>query len=112
MRSKFVGLGAVRGVLYDLGELPGAAPSEKSTAQVHGEVYRLPDPLRALKVLDEVEGIAPGSPEHNLYRRALASIKLENGTKVEAWIYWLRRMHEPKRRIFSGDYAKIVNCEL
>ena len=104
--AQFPSRGTVCGELHDLGAYPGAVPSDQSQSLVTGEVYRLPNPARALQVLDSVEGIVQGSPEHNLYRRELASVTLENGTKVGTWIYWLNRMHMPKRRILSGEYSK------
>ena len=103
-RAQFLARGTVRGELFDLGAFPGAIPSPNKSALVRGEVYRLPNPARTLQVLDCVEGMAPGSPEHNLYRRELALVTLENGTTVEAWIYWLNRVHTPRRRIPCGEY--------
>jgi len=105
-RAQLLSRGTVCGELHDLGAYPGAIPSENKSALVRGEVFRLLYPARALQVLDFVEGIVQGSPEHNLYRRELASVTLENGTKVGTWIYWLNRMHMPKRRILSGEYSK------
>jgi gamma-glutamylcyclotransferase (GGCT)/AIG2-like uncharacterized protein YtfP len=108
-RARFVSRGTVRGVLYNLGKFPGAVPSESPTAIIHGEVYRLANPTRALNLLDHVEGITPGAPEFSLYRRTLTEVTLHDGTKVEAWIYWLSRVHRAKRRISSGDYNKSLN---
>ena len=105
-RAQFLWRGTVRGELFDLGAYPGAIPSQNKSALVRGEVYRLPNPACTLQVLDHVEGIAPGSPGQNLYRRELALVTLEDGTAVEAWIYWLTLMHLPKRRILSGEYSK------
>jgi gamma-glutamylcyclotransferase (GGCT)/AIG2-like uncharacterized protein YtfP len=104
-RARFLSRGTVRGVLYDLGKFPGAVPSENTPALVRGEVYRLANPARALKLLDHVEGMAPGASEFSLYRRTIIEVTLQNGTKVEAWIYWLNRMHGAKRRIPSGEYS-------
>ena len=101
--------GSVRGALYDLGEFPGGVPSEDSSALIYGEIYRLSNPACALKLLDHVEGIASGAPEFSLYRRATTEVTFRNGTKVEAWIYWLNRAHDPKRRILSGAYAKNID---
>ncbi|MBI4166544.1 MAG: gamma-glutamylcyclotransferase [Acidobacteria bacterium] len=108
-RARFLSRGAVRGVLYDLGKFPGAVTSENAASRVSGEVYRLANPARTLKLLDHVEGIAPGAPELSLYRRAMARVTLQNGTEVAAWIYWLNRAHGAKRRISSGDYTKFLN---
>jgi len=108
-RARFLSRGTVRGELYDLGKFPGAVPSENATALVCGEVYCLANPARAHTLLDHVEGMVPGAPEFSLYLRAPTEVTLQNGTKVEAWIYWLNHVHGAKRRISSGDYSKFLN---
>ena len=106
LRAQYLSRGAARGKLFNLGDYPGAVPSTNPADFVVGEVYRLPGPARALKLLDEWEGIRPESPVSGLFRREIAEIELGNGTVIEAWIYWLNRWHNPKRRIRSGDYTR------
>jgi gamma-glutamylcyclotransferase (GGCT)/AIG2-like uncharacterized protein YtfP len=106
LRARFLSRGTVSGELYDLGGYPGAVPSEHPADLVTGEVYRLPHPSRALKVLDELEGARPSSPRPGFYRRELVNVQLEKRTTVEAWMYWLNRWHGTRRRIQRGDYSR------
>ena len=103
--ARQVGKGSVGGRLFDLGDYPGAEPSNAAADRVQGEVYRLANPERALSVLDWTEGLRPGAIESR-YRRGTTEVKLENGTTAEAWIYWLARWPGPKRLIASGDYSR------
>jgi len=104
--ARHFGTASLRGRLFDLGDYPGAEPSTGAADRVHGEVYRLANPERALQVLDRAEGLRPGAPAASLYRREVAGITLEDGATVQAWVYWLGRWPGPKRFIASGDYAK------
>jgi gamma-glutamylcyclotransferase (GGCT)/AIG2-like uncharacterized protein YtfP len=103
--ARYEGRGSVRGRLYDLGDFPGALPAQGDSVQVGGEVYRLPNPESALKVLDGVEAFGPASPQTSLFRRELVEVRLENRVTVQVWIYWLNRWYGPRRRIVTGNYA-------
>jgi len=103
--ARHVGKASLPGRLFDLGDYPGAEPSTGVANRVHGEVYRLANPERALQVLDRAEGLRPGRPAESWYRREIAQITLEDGASAQAWVYWLGRWSGPKRLIASGDYA-------
>ncbi|HME00498.1 MAG TPA: gamma-glutamylcyclotransferase family protein [Terriglobia bacterium] len=104
--ARHVGNASLRGRLFDLGHYCGAKPSNAAADRVHGEVYRLANPERALGILDRTEGLRPGAPAESFYRREAAEVTLENGATTQAWIYWLARWPGPKRLIASGDYAE------
>lgn len=101
-----VGMGSIRAELFDLGDFPGAVKSKNSCARVAGEIYRLRNPARALKILDEVEGLRPAAPASSLFRRETFAVTASNGEQKTAWVYWLNRQPPAMRRIRSGDYAK------
>ena len=96
-----VGLGRVRGALYDLGRYPGAVETRETAAFVHGEVYLLRDPGRDLEALDRYEGLDEKRPE---FRRDRIDVELDDGRTVEAWIYLYNRPTAGLARIRSGDY--------
>jgi gamma-glutamylcyclotransferase (GGCT)/AIG2-like uncharacterized protein YtfP len=102
-RAQFLCRGSVRGRLFDLGHYPGVLPSDHPCDVVLGEVYRLPNPALALRVLDAMEGCAATS-DAGEYRRELARVTLDHGKAAEAWVYWLNRQAGPQRRITNGDY--------
>ena len=101
----YVGKGSVAGELYDLGAYLGALKSKSESARVVGEVYQLPNPTPALRSLDEYEGVFDSSAAI-LYSREITQVTLENGERLDAWIYWLSRAPQRMRRIQSGDYAR------
>jgi gamma-glutamylcyclotransferase (GGCT)/AIG2-like uncharacterized protein YtfP len=100
-----VGKGSVAGELCDLGAYPGALKSKSKSARVVGEVYQLPNTTQALRTLDEYEGVSDSSAAI-LYSREITQVTLENGERLDAWIYWLSRAPQRVRRIKSGDYAR------
>ena len=102
----YVGRGSVAGELWDLGAFPGAVKPKRAGARVIGEVYRLRHAARALKKLDEYEGIRPQAPARSLYSREITEVIMEDGARLLAWIYWLNRVPPRLRRIESGDYLK------
>lgn len=100
--ARHVGIGLLRGDLYDLGSFPGAALSPNSNGRIVGDLYALREPTALLDVLDRYEnGDDPLDP---LFRRISAEVKLAQGRQsVAAWIYVIEaRASEP--RILSGDW--------
>jgi gamma-glutamylcyclotransferase (GGCT)/AIG2-like uncharacterized protein YtfP len=131
--ARYVGKGSVCGELVDLGRFAGALKPHLTGTGVHsegesdysatpawepgsvdgrrrsrivGDVFRLVNLTRALKLLDDYEGFRPAMPRESLFVRELTEVKLENGERVTAWIYWLNRSPKGARRIKSGDYRQ------
>jgi gamma-glutamylcyclotransferase (GGCT)/AIG2-like uncharacterized protein YtfP len=82
-----VGKGHVRGVLYDLGRYPGAAPDTNATGKISGTVMELPDDPDFLERLDAYEGCDPKAPEQSEYVRGWVVVEMEAGGTMECWIY-------------------------
>jgi len=87
--GRFLGEGKVAAVLFRRQRYPGARPSKQRGAWIPGEVFRLPAEPYALKVLDKVEGFIPGTPARSPFVRRQTAIERADGTRVQAWIYWL-----------------------
>ena len=109
--ARFLGKGTILGRLYDLGEFPGAIPSEQPSEEVEGELYELGNLGQQLKALDEYEEFDPENPAKSLFVRQRVNVRLETGEKLEAWTYFLPEKPSKARRIFSGDYLKVRNSE-
>ncbi len=105
--ARFVGRGRIAGRLYDLGEYPGAIPSELPGEEVEGELYELGDLGRQLKTLDDYEEFDPKHPEKSLFIRQQVDVSLEGGERLKAWAYLLPRKPLDARRITSGDYLEL-----
>lgn len=96
------GRGRVQGRLYDLGEYPALVPGQPGEA-VWGEVYQLLKPP-AIEQIDRYEGFHPSRPT-SLFRRETAWVTMEDGARLQAWVYVYNRPLPPNaRRILSGDY--------
>jgi gamma-glutamylcyclotransferase (GGCT)/AIG2-like uncharacterized protein YtfP len=106
MGVEFVGAGVVQAELFDLGKFPGARKSTRPGRVVAGEVYRLRQAQKALKVLDDVEGVLPQAPEKSLFQRARTEVVLRNGVRGVAWIYWLKDRASAKRGVSCGDFVR------
>ena len=105
LHARFLATARVRGRLYDLGEYPGAVESAGSTDRVAGELYFLPRPLEAFRILDKFEGCNTARPAFNLFDRKRAAVTVAGGREVRAWIYWLAQRRIIGRCISSGNYA-------
>ena len=92
-RARFVGTGAVRGRLYDLGRYPAAVPD--GTGSVRGEVYRMVDPA-LWTALDSAEG-----PR---YDRREAGVTTGEGAVLGAFVYWYVGPLGRAVPIPGGDY--------
>lgn len=86
-----VGEGFVRGLLYDLGEYPGAVLDARSDSRIFGTVLRLPDDGSVLAELDAYEGFAPDCPAASLFVRVVGAVELSTGSAAECWIYLYNR---------------------
>jgi len=102
--ADFVGEGTFRGKLYDLGDYPGAVPSNEASDLVKGDVYALPNQKHVLRILDEYEGCGPDEFHPTEFRRERYSVDLNNGKTVDAWIYIYNRSTDGLEAIPSGDY--------
>ena len=81
MRPRF------QGRLYRVSWYPGVVESADPEQRVHGEVYALADPVRALAWLDAYEGVVPGGEEAGEYRRLERPVRLATGEEIAAWVY-------------------------
>ena len=100
----FFGEAKVKGKLFDLGEYPGAVPTQEDSF-IKGELYVIKNENEfswAIAQLDDYEGVPVESHERPLYRREIADIFI-NDAIVPAWIYWYNGDVNGKPLISSGD---------
>ncbi|HZI52173.1 MAG TPA: gamma-glutamylcyclotransferase family protein [Chitinophagaceae bacterium] len=100
----FFGDAKVKGKLFDLGEYPGAVPTQEDTF-IRGELYIVKNENEfswAIAQLDDYEGVLVEPNEKPLYRREIADIYV-NDAIVPAWIYWYNGNVSDKPVISSGD---------
>lgn len=103
--ARYVGKGSIQGSLYDLGEFPGAITSSSVRKRIEGELYELPHPEAQLRELDRIEEFDSQGPESSLFVRRLTTVRLANGRRMRAWVYFLPRRPANARLVPGGDYA-------
>lgn len=109
--AEYTGEGIFMGKLYNIGEYPGAVPSNNPHDVVKGEVYALHDSDRVLNILDEYEGCGRNDPSPAEFRRRRVSISLKNGRRISAWIYIYNHPTKELKVISSGDYMKSLKLK-
>jgi gamma-glutamylcyclotransferase (GGCT)/AIG2-like uncharacterized protein YtfP len=104
----FVGEGTIQAQLFYLGNYPGARLSVNPSDRVFGEVYCLEASQTGdtLRQLDEYEGLGHADPEVHEYRREIVTVRLADGSVVDAWAYVLNLEPQGCLRILSGDYLE------
>jgi len=106
----FEGNVKAKGLLSDLGNYPVATPTDENYF-IKGELYKINDPNEfsfAIGQLDDYEGVSPETDETALYRRDLTTIFRNDGSTVDAWIYWYNGDVAGKPVIASGDVIDYV----
>ncbi|MDQ3110712.1 MAG: gamma-glutamylcyclotransferase [Bacteroidota bacterium] len=107
---QYVGSGNFSGMLFDLGEYPGAIEShDDDSTQVKGEVYVVEDHRNdVFRTLDKYEGFNRESISKSLFVRKRTAIRLKNGKTILGWIYLYNKPKRIQRakQISSGDYIR------
>jgi gamma-glutamylcyclotransferase (GGCT)/AIG2-like uncharacterized protein YtfP len=83
------------GRLYRIRWYPGMLPPRGPEDVVSGELYKLRQPPKTLKTLDEYE---------ENYRRELHHATLESGPAFRAWVYVYRIRLSEDRRLPTGHW--------
>jgi len=104
-RLDFYDGGSVRGLLFNLGEYPGAIFDNRSNQPVYGAVFHLPEDSRLLEVLDRYEGYEPGAHTRSLFVRKRQYVDLAAGGAVECWVYEYNGSPQDAPIIASGRYT-------
>ena len=90
----FLGPATIAGRLYRVTWFPAMRPAIGPADWVHGELYRLSDPIRSLVWLDAYEGITPGGSSAaapDKYFRAERPVTVSDGAIQSAWVYFYQQ---------------------
>jgi gamma-glutamylcyclotransferase (GGCT)/AIG2-like uncharacterized protein YtfP len=101
--STYVSKGSFNGLLYDLGEYPGAIYKSDIKQQVHGSILLLNNDPEILSVIDEYEGYGLDEAQPNLFVRELLPVKTTSGV-IRCWVYLYNRATSGYRQIPAGRY--------
>lgn len=108
--AQFINRGTFYGILYDVGEYPGALLIEQDSFPISGSIYRLNHPAKALEILDDYEGFGPTQELPNLFIRELLTVDTSNGT-IDCWIYLYNRSTQGLAVIKSGNYQQYLKTK-
>jgi pyruvate carboxylase len=104
---EWVGVGSVKGSLYDIGNYPGAV-NDRSASVIKGDVFKLLDPIKTLEILDKYERFYPDNLSKSDYIRKDEMIELESGEQIIAGIYWYNQSVKAKHKITCDDYLEYL----
>ena len=105
---QWIGEATVRGVLYDLGEFPGAVLDVSSDRTISGRVFRLPPDPKILTHFDRYEEFDPNFPECSLFVRKRHPVTLATGEVIPCWIYVYNGKPDQSRILEDGRYPRIT----
>ena len=104
-----LGRGSIAAALFDLGIYPAAIPA--TDGRVWGEVHAMLDQDAVLPALDEIEGYSAHETATSLYTRERIPVTLEDGSVVQAWVYFYNAPLGRAERIESGDYLQHLKVQ-
>jgi gamma-glutamylcyclotransferase (GGCT)/AIG2-like uncharacterized protein YtfP len=93
--------GKFKGLLYDIGEYPGAVSD--AINYVYGKIFMVNKPDEVLERLDDYEGFGPDQQQPNLFTRKLITAETDK-EPVECWVYLYNLPVDGLRLIKSGKY--------
>lgn len=106
---EFVGKGKVKGVMYDIGNYPGAVKGNSGN-EVNGEVFRMMDAKGVLAILDSYENYNMMDERNCEYIRRKTRVRMESGEFLMAWLYWYNGDMKTKKRIGENDYLDYMSA--
>lgn len=105
--------------MYSNGGFPYIFEDEdgENTRVTGSLVYIQPEKMdQVMSRMDTLEGTSPFSPinDHNHYNRYKREVVLENGDRVEAWVYMPPKSYHSQikatlRHVPSGDWMDVVD---
>ncbi len=83
------------GVVYSKDTKPDFPAAIKGTGKIKGEIHEFTDDVKALDILDHIEGYIEDDPEGSLYLRDEVEVDLEAGGKETVFVYLFNREIQP-----------------
>jgi gamma-glutamylcyclotransferase (GGCT)/AIG2-like uncharacterized protein YtfP len=99
----FYAEGSFKGLLYNIGEYPGALLLPYGDDRVYGNIYLLNDADEVLKVLDDYEGFGDAHPQPNEFIRKQVIVDA-NDASLTCWIYLYNWDVKGLKQMESGRY--------
>ncbi|MGL5891799.1 MAG: gamma-glutamylcyclotransferase family protein [Bacteroidia bacterium] len=111
----YMGAASFPGILFDLGEYPGAILSDDNSVKIKGELYAISDHRNdVFRTLDEYEEYFRDNISKSLFIRKRVDVNLYGGKKVNSWVYLFNEkllLKKPAKKIPSGDYLRFIKSK-
>ncbi|MDR6564404.1 MULTISPECIES: pyruvate carboxylase [unclassified Arcicella] len=101
--SEFIGMATYQGKMYNIGEYPGIVPSEDESSKVVGELYKLSNSIRLIRILDEYEEFYPENIAESVFVRKSITVSID-GKDYESYSYLYNRPTDGLAEITSGNF--------
>ena len=109
--ARDLGPARFQGKLYLISTYPAAIASDHAEDQICGQLIALPVDDALWRALDDYEGIGLNFPEPYEYKRCRMPVNLEDGSRIDAWLYLYQHDLSRYPRIARGDYFKFLESE-
>ncbi len=103
--SQFFSSGKLKGILYDIGEYPGAVLYPDGDNFIYGIILEIDDPSAVLALIDLYEGFGDDQPQPNEFIRVLTEAETDRG-RIDCWIYLYNLPIYGLMPIANGKYIK------
>lgn len=106
---RYVSPATYQGKMYEINTYPGVVPSFDNRDEVKGEVYEVQDLVYLKEVLDVYEGCGNQYMGNEEYIRRVVTVKLNDNSSLNTWIYLYNRPVFNYTPITDGDYVHYIN---
>ena len=107
--GEFIGLGVIPAKLYLVDYYPGAILDTNGLDRVTGEIYRLLNPKKALKILDSYEEYAYRERAHSEFVRKKVMVRqISNNQQITAWTYIFNHPTTALTAVKSGSFREAL----
>mgnify|MGYP001557378971 CR=1 FL=1 len=101
--SRFIAEGSLNGLLYDIGEYPGARYDPAAAERIYGDVLLLNNDADVLTDLDDYEGYGHSQSQPNEFIRVVLPVHTASGI-INCQVYLYNLPVTGYRQITSGKY--------
>ena len=105
--STWLSAAKFRGLLYDIGEYPGAIFDRSANTKVSGHLFSIANNEQVWNILDEYEGYGIDYPVPNEFIRQLIEVETQSHL-IQCWTYLYNLPVNSFTRIESGNYEEYL----
>jgi gamma-glutamylcyclotransferase (GGCT)/AIG2-like uncharacterized protein YtfP len=93
-----------KGILYNIGDYPGAVFNDDQGFYVYGKLFEIDDIENTLEVLDDYEGFGDNYAKPNEFVRKIREVETSVMGPMRCWVYLYNLSVDGFKQILSGKY--------